>query len=513
MTNSVGLSKEWRQTLWLLIGYIVCLVIFYFPSIKSMVDIWLRSETFAHGFIIAPISLWLIWRCRFDVSPMRPNFQPLLLIPLVITGLLWLLSNLVDVLVVQQLAFVTLLILGVCAIVGLKVSRVIIFPLGYLYLMVPMGEELIPPLMDLTAQSTVALIRLTGIPVYQEGLFFSLPSGNWSVVEACSGIRYLIASVTLGALFAYLTYRSMTKRIVFVAFSVVVPVLANILRAYMIVMIGHYSGMTLAVGVDHLIYGWLFFGVVIFIMFLIGNIFKDPDIDSASQAKVRTSDSNDFPVKRSVLGGTSLIFAAMVWPLVPLFLSSNSELPENFAFMNLEVPDGWIDSQPPEWEWHPLINKAYMNHKRFYRENSDSDTVGVFISHYVQQDQDAEMVSSLDKWIIPELEGWRLLESSKVPMRLSQKPITVEQARLFNGKHELLVWRWYRVGEYDTASPYVAKLLEAISRLGTNATSARIYVVTPVRESMDDSRKHLQTFVDVLSPKMDLVLSSGPESL
>ena len=128
-----------------------------------------------------------------------------------------------------------------------------------------------------TADFTVAALRASGIPVYREGLQFVIPSGSWSVVEACSGIRYLMASFMVGSLFAYLNYRSWRRRLAFVAVSLVVPIVANWLRAYMIVMLGHLSGNTLAVGVDHLIYGWVFFGIVIMAMFMVGARWSEPD--------------------------------------------------------------------------------------------------------------------------------------------------------------------------------------------------------------------------------------------
>ncbi len=145
----------------------------------------------------------------------------------------------------------------------------------------PIGEALIPPLMDWTADFTVAALKLSGIPVYREGTFFTIPSGNWSVVEGCSGLRYLIASITVGALYAYLSYRKLWKRVLFVALSVIVPIIANGLRAYMIVMIAHLSDMKLALGVDHLIYGWVFFGVVMLLLFWVGSYWRDdaePDV-------------------------------------------------------------------------------------------------------------------------------------------------------------------------------------------------------------------------------------------
>jgi exosortase len=128
--------------------------------------------------------------------------------------------------------------------------------------MVPVGEALIPYLIDYTAAFTVAALRVSGVPVLQEGNLLTLPNSQWSVVEACSGLRYLIACVTIGLLFAYLTYRSWTRRVLFIALSVAVPIAANWIRAYLIVFIGYTSDMQLAVGVDHLIYGWIFYALV-----------------------------------------------------------------------------------------------------------------------------------------------------------------------------------------------------------------------------------------------------------
>ena len=65
-----------------------------------------------------------------------------------------------------------------------------------------------------------------------------------------------------------------------------VPVIANGLRAYMIVMIGHLSGMKLAVGVDHIIYGWLFFGLVMFLMFWIGNFWREDESPAPERIEV-----------------------------------------------------------------------------------------------------------------------------------------------------------------------------------------------------------------------------------
>ena len=78
----------------------------FYQTTFSMVSTWIRSETYTHGFLILPITIWLIWRKRKVLSFYQPEASFLALIPLSLTGVIWMLGNLVDVLVVQQLALV-----------------------------------------------------------------------------------------------------------------------------------------------------------------------------------------------------------------------------------------------------------------------------------------------------------------------------------------------------------------------------------------------------------------------
>ncbi len=272
-------AGEWRTALLSLGLVLAAILLLYRDTAIAMVGIWSRSDTFAHAFLVPPISLWLIWRRRELLKALQPAPQPWVLPLMAGAGhRLWLLGDLVGVNGVTQLALVALLVLWRSGRAGgMAVTRAVLFPLAFLFFCVPIGEFLMPTLMEGTADFTIAALQYTGIPVYREGLQFVIPSGQWSVVEACSGVRYLIASFMVGTLFAYLNFNGLRKRLIFAGVSLVVPIVANWLRAYMIVMLGHLSGNTLAVGVDHLIYGWVFFGIVIMLMFMIGARWARPD--------------------------------------------------------------------------------------------------------------------------------------------------------------------------------------------------------------------------------------------
>lgn len=283
-TKHAAPSSAWRWPLAMLELVLAVSLAVFNSTYASMAETWSRSETFTHGFLIVPIVLFLIWMKRRELVRLEPHPNAWALIPMVLLGLVWVMGDLVDVTSVRQFAATLMIPAGVWLVLGTGVVRVLQFPLAYLLFAVPFGNFLVPPLMDFTADFTVHAVQLTGVPIYRDGLQFELPTGRWSVAEACSGVRYLIASVALGTLYAYIMYRHMWRRLAFVGIAIVVPIVANGLRAYMIVMIGHLSGMEHAVGIDHLIYGWIFFGVVIFLMFWIGALWREDDAPSTTSS-------------------------------------------------------------------------------------------------------------------------------------------------------------------------------------------------------------------------------------
>jgi exosortase A len=304
-----------RQGTALIVLALLAPFLLYLGTVRSIVSVWNSSETFAHGYVILPISLWLIWRRRENFSLYPPRPWPPALLLLGVLGIGWLAAQLGEVQVVSQYTFVAMLPVAALALFGPRLAGSLAFPLLFLLFAVPFGEIFVGPLIQFTADFTVWAVRATGIPVLRSGTRFELPTGSWSVVEACSGVRYLISSITLGCLYAYLTYRSTARRALFIGLSVIVPIIANGLRAYMIVMIGHLSGMELATGVDHIIYGWLFFGLVMFVMFWIGSFWReDTAAEAAASAATRTAGMP--PRLPAMVVGVLLVCA--FWPALAL---------------------------------------------------------------------------------------------------------------------------------------------------------------------------------------------------
>ena len=471
---------------------VIILLLIFISTAASTVAIWERSETFAHGFLIFPISLWLIWRRRAALAQLiyQPDWRGLALLLLLTAG--WLFAHSGGVLVGEQLMLVAMIPAAVWTLLGLRVVSAMAFPLGFLLLAVPMGEALIPHMMTFTANFTVKALQLTGIPVYQEGTFFTIPSGDWSVVEGCSGLRYLIASFTLGVLYAYLTYRSITRRIIFSLAAIVVPVIANGMRAYMIVMIADLSDMKLALGVDHLIYGWVWFGVVMLGMFWVGGYWRQDQDEIA--APPRSAGVAEVGVGKLLLTALLVLAVVLTGPAYAAWLAARSAAPTLVKIASPAAANGWVVETAAFTDWQPHYVGPDGQHATYYSKNGQR--VMLYLAYYRTQRQGSELITSQNYMIMQKHPRWSNIGEASINPALGSLPEHVIQTRLRAPDQKLLVWRWNQLDGRDITNDYLSKLLLARERvLGHRDDGAAIVVATPYSDDVDAGKPVLHAFI------------------
>lgn len=476
-------APGWREAGVAMLAYLLLVLLSYRGTGLAMVAIWERSATFTHAFLVPPIVGWLIWRQRDVLRGLTPRAVPAMVPVLVLLAFGWWLGDLADVNAVMQLAFTALLVAGVPALLGWQVTRALMFPLAFLFFAVPIGEFMTPVLMQYTADFTVTTLRLSGIPVYREGLQFVIPSGRWSVVEACSGVRYLMASFMVGSLFGYLNYRSQRRRWVFCALSLAVPVVANWLRAYLIVLVGHLSDNEIATGVDHLVYGWLFFGIVITALFFIGARWSEADAPVADRVQA-VGGQGGRPSAGRLLVVALAAAAAVVWPA---WLQTADGVPA--APPRLTLPEAaapvWRLVDEPLTEWRPAIAGARAERSGTYA--GPGGRVGLHLAYFRQQQEGSKAVTSLNALVNPNDTSWRAQALgaadttgaaagvARAGWRATQ--IVGMGPALPGSRPQLLVWRTYWVGGQFVGNDVQAKLLQAWVRLRGEPDDAAIVVL------------------------------------
>ena len=474
-TSAQSQRSAWLPTLTAIALVLAWVGYWYGDTLGAMAQIWWRAETYTHGLVVPPIALWLIWRNRKLPAAMQPRASYWLAIPLATFVFLWLLGDLTAVNALAQFAVIGVIVSTIMSMVGLPISRQLAFPLIFLFFAVPVGDFLLPILMEWTADFTVQALRLTGIPVFREGQNFVIPSGQWSVIEACSGVRYLIASLTVGTLFAYLTYTSLKRRLLFIVVALLVPILANWLRAYLIVLLGHLSGNKLAAGVDHLIYGWVFFGIVITIMFAIGMRWAEPPLDGQAATPDLLSKSAIVRFRWSNALVIALIIAA--GPLAESYLrKANAQVA-----VQLSPPDTnetW-PAKPIPIDWKPRFGNSSAETLTAYAFKES--WVGLYIAYYRNQNFDSKLVTSTNVLAGSNDPDWHVVtsQSAELPWLGSTRRIRMaELAQKTIGRDDhYVVWQSYWINGHLTSSDIEAKWLTAWAMLTGHGDDGAVIIV------------------------------------
>jgi exosortase A len=267
-------SRSAPAILWA-VGLGTLTLLFWRDGIVHLVGVYLSSPTWQHGLLVPLISAGLM---RAGWQPTAASrFWPPGLLVLGGVSAAYAFGTVFELRLVQHAAIAAQLAAIAITAGGPEFAVRHRFALAYLIFMVPFGEAIVPALQGITATGIMALLSLTDILAIRDGLLIRTEAGDFLVAEACAGLRFLIATIAAGVLLTHLLHRDWRRQAAFVALCFLVPIIANILRAAGTVMVASWTDMQVAVGFDHLLYGWAFFAVVLLLLIGIGWAMAEPD--------------------------------------------------------------------------------------------------------------------------------------------------------------------------------------------------------------------------------------------
>jgi exosortase A len=478
------------------------IILLFIRDAGSLADIWLRSQTFNHCTLILPIIGWLVWQRLPELRRIEPHaWAPgLLLVAAGASG--WLLGEAGMVSLARHAGLVLMLQGAVIACLGKQVSRALAFPLFYALFLIPAGEELVPPLQTLTADISLFLLGLTGVPASLDGVFITTPTGYFEVAEACSGVQFLIAMAAYGALVANVCFRSWKRRLLFLVAAIAIPIVANGVRAWGTIFIAHHTSIDFAAGFDHVFYGWIFFAVVIALLMGAGWPFFDrkpgePWVDPSLLRERPRSASPIWPV-----AGAALAIAALPIGWSAAIASSAAPAPAEIALP--EVP-GWTPVPATGGRpWQPHFAGADLIRMGRYR-NADGQQVDLAIVWFARQEEGRELVGFGQGPAAPNgTWAWTATGAPPPNGRLDRivSHGTVREVAIF-----------YRIGDILTGSPAAVKIETMKARLfGGSQGAVAILVSAEAPADGISPRPAIDAFLESIGPVDRLVDAQRPTS-
>jgi len=475
-------------------------------TVMDIVHTWYTSNAYNHGFLIIPICLYLVWRQRAELPTVPARPEPWGILVVAFVSLVWLVGHITGTLLIQELALIAAIQGIILTMFGFPLCRKFIFPLAYLYFAVPFGQDLEPRLQAVTAKLAVEMLRVVGVPVFSDGNLISIPTGNFDVAEECSGLRFLIASIAIGTLFAGIIYHSWLRRAGFIAMTIVLPIVANGARAFGIILLAYLTTNELATGIDHIVYGWIFFTFILFVMLAVGMRFREPD-------NFRTIPTGDLAHLAAAAPARSILIAGLL-ALAPLAAAKlyGSHLDEVPVIGSVQ-----LRSPSPQAPWREDVRLEDPVQPTYVGADSELHigfTTGVAhayldIGYFLRDRRGAQAVSSDHRF--EGKNGWVLAAQGTTTAMIDGQSLSVQFVRSVRGGEGHLVWYWYWIDGRFTANPYVAKLLETkVKLLGGEHASAVIAIGADYDRGSADAEKVLREFALAL-PGLRAALDQAPQ--
>jgi exosortase D (VPLPA-CTERM-specific) len=516
-----------------LLGYL------YADSLAFLFGHWIGSEDYSHGMFVPLISLFLIWQARHRIADVRIEKSWCGLAVISAGLVLYWIGELATLYVLQHVSLWMVIVGLVIALIGVRGARAIAFPLSYLLSSIPLPVFLYAGLssqLQLWSSALgVAFMQFVGVTVSRDGNVIDLGPVQLQVVEACSGIRYLLPLTSLALLCAYLFKDRMWKRVLLVLSSIPISILVNGFRIGMIGVLVEWYGQGAAEGFYHLFEGWLLFmaslGLMILEMWVLAKIGtmrdrssflsrftlagQSPDPTPAITFQTLRSPSLS-PVPSAPLQASNRLFPSPAYLcsvvlLIPVAFTSTliverAELsPPRAMFVDFPMQlDGWHGTSL-------TLEKQSIDKLRFddyvladYRFG-DGQPVNLYSAYYRSQrkGQSAHSPQSC----LPG-GGWEIssINSMDLPANSGMaRSLHVNRALIQKDDQKQIVLYWFKQRDRILSNEYLVKLYlfwDALSRGRTDGALVRIVSLVGPGETEDIVDQRLLRFVSTFEAEL-----------
>lgn len=499
----------WRTAVVSITVMLVLTFVLYQQTILYLIGKWnqLGMGEYGHGYLVLAISAYLIFYNRRRLLAITPCPEHRAILAIIVTSMLWMIAALVDIEALQTISLLLLVLSIIWALLGTQVTKILVFPVLYISFAIPIWFPLSPVLQDLTADAVFWMIRVMEIPALRIENMIVLPAGKLSIEEACSGLRYFLAALTLGALYGYLNYVSFRARVFVLLVAAGAAVLANMLRVFIVVYLAYKTDMQHPFVHDHLYLGWYLFGGLVVVLLIIDAQLHRSRLHSSNSATDAAVIKQVPCNKGKSQFMASILVAAIIVSAGPGFIFWISKQPQSDGFpVKIELPPTaleWTYMEAGEDSWNPLYRGAIAHKMAFYDKNNRE--IYLYLGMYPTQRQGEELINDLNK--ISDDKIWRIMYQRAKVYNVNGHQVLEQLLERSDGTQRL-VWYWYRVAGQNTVNKYQAKVLQVLGMLKGMRQASIVAIAAKLDGEPEDTRNILGRFAKLMESSIDSVTDS-----
>ena len=502
------LSPRWALDRWpnclLLLAAIALLI--YAPVLKDLVSDWWNDPDYTHGFLVPIVVACVLWtqRRRYAAIPLKPALSGL---PIILAGLALRVAGTMAADYFTTRFSLCILLTGVVVyLAGWRMLRAMLFPLGYLVLMIPLPgilyNQLTFPMQLIASRIASQFIELIGIPVFREGNILHVPHFAVEVAQACSGIRSFFSLLALALGYSYFADRRPWIRFALVVVMIPIAILTNAVRVTASTLMGYWFGVQWAEGFTHLFSGWLIYLVSLALMFLAHALIKKAAGADTSRPVAHPAAGQLQPAAPSqprvfvtaalVLGTALYLYGATGSLPVPSHRPLSELASQIGSFRGVELPltQRIVDAAGMD----DYVNRRYSD--------GAGNWLDLYIGYYRSQ-RTGDLIHS-PRNCLP-AGGWEQKRTGYAKVDIpGGAPLVVNDFLIVKGLERQVVLYWYQGRGRAVASEYESKLWmmsDALTRHRSDGALVRLAMHIPDNEAA--TRARAVKFVQDLYPRLN----------
>lgn len=256
-------------------------VVLHFKTATSLGVFWWNSFTYGYGLLVAPISIYFMWKKWPCLFGQQTNISVIGILLLVFANIIWFVAFLVDVQSIALFSLIAILAALILACTGKPGLILMRFPLLYLVLATPIWDPLELMLQNITTIVVGYWLNIVDIPSYVKGVYIEIPEGEFQIETTCAGLRYFLASLAIFYLYTHLYIKKHKMAIALLAVALLMAIMLNWVRVFIVIVAGHLTNMQHFLVNDHANFGWWLFAIAIIPVFMFGNYLQKREMQKS----------------------------------------------------------------------------------------------------------------------------------------------------------------------------------------------------------------------------------------
>jgi len=499
-----------------LIASLILVVLMYYKIFHKLILQWWNDPNYSHGFLIIPISLYLLWSRKDEFVRLKPEPSWYGVVVLLFAGILYILGQIAGELFTQRISLIIITAGLVLSFGGIPLWKITRASIAYLLFMVPLPyivyDSIAFPLKLMATKISMEALQLIGISIFSEGNIIYLPNITLEVADACSGIRSLVSVLALSVIIAIKMHKLSWKRYLLVFLSIPIVLFCNILRIVVTGILASYNP-ELSRGFFHSFSGELIFIAGVFMILGMSILMREENSKKEKPDTLNTENKlQDMSSIQSLSASpavplTGVMVLICAW-LITLQSANVTAKPIEKPLANFpnridgfhKVADGQLDKK--------ILSVLGVDEYLIRTfDGPDSYPVTLYIGYFEDQKEGAMIHSP--KHCYPG-SGWFPLSSKIIELKLpgSNRSIRINEYILKRGDTTELVYYWYHSRGRVIANEYVDRVYMILDSITKKRSDGALIRISGPADDLERAKGLQRRFIQKLFSVLDDFLPS-----